>query len=1116
MPKSIDSQTSFAGGEWSNTVSSRVDQQKYKAACIQLRNMMCLKTGPALRRPGTQFIAPAKIISGGNYCVRMYDFQFSINTKFALEWGHNYVRFYSNGFLVQVGSAATWISGQNYPAGSYAESAINSEIYYTSAGDPNSSTDPANNGLWVQQTILEVPTPYSALAGSAPVNQTEVYQLKFAAINDVIYVNHPNHPRGKLTRFSDTNWQYQVVLDLTPALLDENATDTTIAASSAAGTTVLTASAPTWQTAFNYSVGDSVLETFSIIAGNPGTANNAMIAGNTYVITTVGNVTNWPAMATNGGVIPAAQMVKGQGYIIQTPGTTTWTGLGSPNNNSGQVFVYNGVAPTGTGTCYLQEFVYNGVPSTYSGATPGVVTSLYECEFPHTSGTFVSDYTAGYWSQQTIFQFAHVGAFWELSYLRASDYIEYDAASANANLVNGTSATITAFGTWEVHTYGVWSADIEIQSSTNGGQTWQSVATFTGRYDRNTDVSGSASAATLYRIVVTNATSTPPSSFGPTVPRVVFECVDAFLFGTVQITGVANSYQATAQVITPLTVANDWVSGSNYSVGDRVGYNGVNYVCISSVSGSTIPPSDATHWSADGWPTIYWSEGAWSAVRGYPAAITVYQQRVWCGYTSYQPQRIWGTQQNDIENWDLGDQTLATDGLAFDLDAVGDGAILWMQSQTTMFIGMVEAEWIITPGDGTQSITATNISANRQSRWGSNVNIQAIVVGDGLIFSQRQGFSLRQMLFALETNKYMSQDLTALSDQILNGGALQMAYQKQASKNGILWVTTANGEMVGMTYELDQQVFGWHRHFTGLGIDAGFESVCTIEGSGTADDEVWVSVNRTINGSAVRYIERINPINWQTVIPQPGQTPGYGPNKNLAFYVDSGVTITSPSSNVFNNLVWLNARTVSVCINGQDYGTYLVSGVFQGITVPSYAPAAGNNDIVSIGLPFTSTVQPMNLDVDPRAGVTQGLIKKVSGLTLNLLNTLACKVTDGSFKSTVNAGAFNIGQTYTIVSLGTTDFTAAGAQSNTLGLTFTATGAGSGTGKAGQNPRIFELVFRDTSNPMNEPQLYSDFYEVKQFSGDYGYDIPVIIFTDGPLPLCVLGDTVSYGITGTP
>lgn len=49
---------------------------------------------------------------------------------------------------------------------------------------------------------------------------------------------------------------------------------------------------------------------------------------------------------------------------------------------------------------------------------------------------------------------------------------------------------------------------------------------------------------------------------------------------------------------------------------------------------------------------------------------------------------------------------------------------------------------------------------------------------------------------------------------------------------------------------------------------------------------------------------------------------------------------------------------------------------------------------------------------------------------------------------TVAASAIVAGQTYQIVSVGTTDFTALGAASNTIGVNFTASGSGSGTGTA--------------------------------------------------------------------
>ena len=62
-------------------------------------------------------------------------------------------------------------------------------------------------------------------------------------------------------------------------------------------------------------------------------------------------------------------------------------------------------------------------------------------------------------------------------------------------------------------------------------------------------------------------------------------------------------------------------------------------------------------------------------------------------------------------------------------------------------------------------------------------------------------------------------------------------------------------------------------------------------------------------------------------------------------------------------------------------------------------------------------------------------------LVITSLKTLA-SVTDNA----ITVGSLSIGRTYTIKTVGSTDFTAIGASASTIGVTFTATGAGSGTG----------------------------------------------------------------------
>jgi hypothetical protein len=66
-------------------------------------------------------------------------------------------------------------------------------------------------------------------------------------------------------------------------------------------------------------------------------------------------------------------------------------------------------------------------------------------------------------------------------------------------------------------------------------------------------------------------------------------------------------------------------------------------------------------------------------------------------------------------------------------------------------------------------------------------------------------------------------------------------------------------------------------------------------------------------------------------------------------------------------------------------------------------------------------------------------------------------------QSIVTAGAFVIGTSYVIESVGTTDFTLIGSAANTVGTTFTASGAGTGTGTA----RTSDTIYTQTGGSKN-------------------------------------------------
>jgi hypothetical protein len=91
--------------------------------------------------------------------------------------------------------------------------------------------------------------------------------------------------------------------------------------------------------------------------------------------------------------------------------------------------------------------------------------------------------------------------------------------------------------------------------------------------------------------------------------------------------------------------------------------------------------------------------------------------------------------------------------------------------------------------------------------------------------------------------------------------------------------------------------------------------------------------------------------------------------------------------------------------------------------------------------------EPFNL-IHPADGVTkigsatyQEVYLMLYGLYLHVSNKTAARAVGN-----ILAGSFIVGQVYTIVTVGDTDFTLVGSANNNVGTTFTATGAGIGSG----------------------------------------------------------------------
>ena len=92
----------FNGGIWSDVLKGRYDLGNYKAASRTCENFIPTRYGQVEKRSGTKHLGFAKY--DGKVCV-LRSFQFSVTTKFILEFGGKYIRFWSNDLRVESGGS---------------------------------------------------------------------------------------------------------------------------------------------------------------------------------------------------------------------------------------------------------------------------------------------------------------------------------------------------------------------------------------------------------------------------------------------------------------------------------------------------------------------------------------------------------------------------------------------------------------------------------------------------------------------------------------------------------------------------------------------------------------------------------------------------------------------------------------------------------------------------------------------------------------------------------------------------------------------------------------------------------------------------------------------------
>ena len=270
------------------------------------------------------------------------------------------------------------------------------------------------------------------------------------------------------------------------------------------------------------------------------------------------------------------------------------------------------------------------------------------------------------------------------------------------------------------------------------------------------------------------------------------------------------SRNITASAVTGINGGQGFIATD---VGRQIHFN-AGYATITSITSTTIVVATVTTAFTNGNAIADWYLGAFSDTTGHPSCVTFFEQRLVFAGTTNQPQTIFFSRSGDYENMDanIGGTVADDDAIIYTIASNQVNAIRFMTATRTLILGTAGGEFTVSGGGTDSAVTPTNILIKKQSNHGA-ANVDAIAVGNATLFLQRAKRKVRELAYNFDVDGYIAPDMTILAEHVTETGLTQLAYQQEP--NQIIWGVRGDGELIGLTYQREQQVTAWHRHIFG-------------------------------------------------------------------------------------------------------------------------------------------------------------------------------------------------------------------------------------------------------------------------------------------------------------
>ena len=426
----------------------------------------------------------------------------------------------------------------------------------------------------------------------------------------------------------------------------------------------------------------------------------------------------------------------------------------------------------------------------------------------------------------------------------------------------------------------------------------------------------------------------------------------------VQITQAEHGLAANASITIERSgavggIANSNINGSR-TVAEVIDSNTYEITAGASATSSAIGGGSPR--IITGAATTEWAEQSYSELRGYPAAVTFHQNRLWFGGTLAQPDGIWGSKSGQFFNFDVGD---GEDNDALDLTAnVGEiFSIRHLVSNRDLQVFTTGAELFVqAPTD--KPVTPANAQIKRQTPFGSSF-VRPTVFDGATLFIQKTGSALREFLFTDSEASYTSVAVSGLAPHLILDPVQQTSIKGALNRSESYAFLINNDGTIAVFYSVrGDQKAGWSLWDT----QGKWHSITSVH------ERLFVVCARDDgSGTTKLFLEE-----FQTDMPM---------DFCDSFTGSSSVFTGLASSHFANN-------AVVKATNGNDFlGEFTIAGgQIDASSVKTNITQA------FIGYAFTPTLKTLPIDATIQGGPLTGEPRQIPKVTLDLFSTLAVSV----------------------------------------------------------------------------------------------------------------------------